>query len=58
MESADHLWLPFIDEPQSDFLVFEIIIFQIYNIIVTKWKHGICPDGIISFNEELEFISA
>ena len=25
--------------------------------MVSKWKHGICSIGIITFNEELEFIS-
>ena len=25
--------------------------------MVTKWKHEIGPNGIIPFNEELEFLS-
>ena len=45
----DHLWLPFLDQPQSDIVFFEIMTFQIYNILVTKCKHGICPNDIISF---------
>ena len=58
MEFSDHLWLPFIDQTQSDIVVFPIITFQIYNILVTKWKHGISTNDIIKFNEELEIISA
>ena len=51
MEVAYHLWLPFLDQPQSDIVVFSIIIFQIYNIILKKWKHGIDHNYIITFNE-------
>ena len=36
LEFADHLWLPFIDQPQYDIVVFEIIAFKMYNILVTK----------------------
>ena len=57
MEFEDHLWLPFLDQPQSDILIFEIINFYIYNSLVTKWKHGIGHNDIISFNEELKVIS-
>ena len=32
-------------------------LFKIYNILVKKWKHRICPNDIISFNEELELNS-
>ena len=35
LELADHLWLPFLDQPQSNIVVFSIIIFQVYNIMVT-----------------------
>ena len=28
-----------------------------YNSIVTKWKHGIGSNNIITFNVELEYIS-
>ena len=52
LEFVDHLWLPFIDQPQSDILVFEIITFHIYNIIISKRKHGIGPIDIITFNEK------
>ena len=38
-------------------MVFSVINFQIYNIIVSKWKHGIVPIDIIIFSEELEFLS-
>ena len=50
LEFSDHLWLPFLEQPQSKILVFVIITFQIYNIVVTKWKHGIGPKDIIIFN--------
>ena len=53
LEFADHLWIPFIDEPQSFIVVFTVINFPIYNILVTKCKYGIGPNGIITFNEEL-----
>ena len=51
LEFADHLWLTFLDQLHSDILVFAIIKFQIYNITVTKWKYGIDPNSIITFNE-------
>ena len=54
---ADHSWLQFFDQPQSDVVVFEMIIFQIYKNLVTECKHGIVPNGIITFNEELENLS-
>ena len=34
LEFVDNLWLPFIDQPQSDILDFAVINFQIYNITV------------------------
>ena len=37
LEFADHLWMPFLEQPQSYILVFAIIDFHIYNIRVTKW---------------------
>ena len=52
----DHLWLQFLDQTQSDIVVFAIIYFQIYNMLVTKWKHRIVPNDIISFDKELEII--
>ena len=57
MEFSGHLWLPFLDQPQSDIVFFAIIYFQIYHILVSKWKHGIGPNDIITFNEEFEFLS-
>ena len=45
------LWLPFLDQPQSEIVVFVINIYQIYKILVTKGKHGIVPNDIIIFNE-------
>ena len=54
LEFADNLWLPFLDKSHSDILIFTIISFQMYEILVTKWKNGIVPNDIITFNEELE----
>ena len=51
LEFVDHLWLPFLHQPQSDIIVFAIINFQIYKILVKKSKHGIGPNIIIIFNE-------
>ena len=53
LEFVDHLWLPFLDQTQSDIVVFGIINFQIYNIIASKRKHGIGHIYMITFNEEL-----
>ena len=53
LEFMDHLWLPFLDQPQSEIVFFAIITFQIYNILLSKWKHGIDTIYIITFNEEL-----
>ena len=50
LEFADNLLLPFLDQPHSDIVVFAIITSQIYNILVKKWKHGIVPNNIITFN--------
>ena len=58
MEFADHILLPFLDQTQSDIVVFAIITFHIYYILVTKWKHEIGPNDIITFNEWLEKKSA
>ena len=51
LEFADQLWLPFLDKPQSDIVVFDIFTFNIYNILVTKCKHGIGINDIITYNE-------
>ena len=48
-----HKRIPFLDQPQSDIVVFSIINFQIYYIILSEWKHGIGHIDIITFNEEL-----
>ena len=55
MEFADHLWLPFLNQPQYYIVVFEIFTFYIYNVLVTKWNHGIGPNDINTFIEEIEF---
>ena len=41
VEFVDHLWL---------LIVFQIITFQVYTILVTKWKNGIGPNDIIALN--------
>ena len=51
LEFLYHFWLPFLDQPQYDIVVCAITIFQIYNILVSKWKHGVGPIDIITFNE-------
>ena len=51
LEFSDNLWLPYLDQPHSDVVVFVVVTFQIYKILVTKWKHGICPNDIVTFNE-------
>ena len=53
LEFSDHLWLPFLDQTQSDIVESEINNFYTYNILVTKWKHVIGPNDIITRNEEL-----
>ena len=57
LEFADHLWIPFLDQPQSDVVDFAILYFHIHIMLVTEWKHGIGPNYIITFNEELENLS-
>ena len=57
MELSDHLWLPFLDQPKSDVLVFDIINIYINIIVVTKWKYAILTNDLIQFNEELEVLS-
>ena len=54
MVFPDHLWLPFLDQPQSDKVVFAIIYFGIYKYLVTEWKHGIYINDIVKFNGSLE----
>ena len=54
LEFADHLWLLFFDQPQSDVVDFALIYFHICIILVTKRKHVIVPNDIITFNEVLE----
>ena len=36
LESADHLWQPFFDQPHSDTVVFAIITFHTYHILVLE----------------------
>ena len=53
LEFAYCLWLPFLHQFQSEILVFAMITFHMDNTLVQKWKHGIGPNYIISFNEIL-----
>ena len=48
---ADHLWIPFQDQPQSDAVVVSISYFWVYKNLVTEWKHGISINDIITFNK-------
>ena len=57
LEFDGHLWLPFLDQPQSEVVVFIIITFQIYKIIVTKYKNEIFLNGVITFNEKIDFFN-
>ena len=50
LEFVDNLLLPFLDQPQSHIVVFSVISFQIYRIIVSKWKFVIVPIDIITFH--------
>ena len=40
-----------LDQPQSEILVLARTKFQIYNILVEKWKHGKGTNDIIYFNK-------
>ena len=53
----DNLWLPFIDQPQSDEVVFAIISFDVYKYLVITWKGGIFINEIYTLNEKLENMS-
>ena len=53
LEFVDHWWLQFLDQPQSEIVVFSIINFQILKILVTIFKLGIVPNDIIILNEQL-----
>ena len=54
MEFSDHLWLPFLDQPQYDVVVFAITYFDIYKNILTECKHAISTNDILTFNKTLE----
>ena len=51
LEFVENLWLPFFDQPQSNIVVHAIITFQIYNILVTKFKREIGANDIINGNK-------
>ena len=47
----DHLWLPFIDQLQSDEVVFSMIYFYVYKYLVTTWRNGIYINDTVKFNK-------
>ena len=51
LEFSDNLWLPFLDQPQSEILGTAMIYFHINNILVHKWNHGIVSNDTLSLNE-------
>ena len=53
LEFSDHLWLPFLHQPQSDVVIFLVITSYIYKNVIIEWKHGIGTNDIITFNEKL-----
>ena len=57
MKFTDHLWLPFLDKPQSDDILFAMIYLSANKNIVTERKHVISKNGIIKSNETLENLS-
>ena len=54
---SNNIWFLFIDQAQSDVVVFTMISFYIYKYIVTYWKHRIYINYIVKFNESLENLS-
>ena len=50
MGLAYRLWLPFLDQPQSDVVVCAIINSGIYQNLLIEWKHGISTNDILTFN--------
>ena len=50
-EFADNLQLQFIDQLQSDIVIISIVTFHIYKSLLQKWKYGIGPNNIQSFNK-------
>ena len=53
LEFADYLWLPFLDQPQSDVVLLSSSIFDLYKSHVTYWKYEISTNYKITFNETL-----
>ena len=57
LEFTDNFLLPFLDQSQSDVVVFAIIYFHIYIHILIERKHGISTNDIILFIEKLKFFN-
>ena len=53
----DHLLLPFLDQPQSNVVLFVIFSLDTYKNIVTEYKHVISTNYILTSNESLEALS-
>ena len=51
MKFTDLLRLPFLDQPESDVVVFAMIYSDIFEDLVTKRKHGIYKNDKVKFNE-------
>ena len=50
VEFYDHLWLPFINQPQTEKVIITLISFDIYTFMVIKWNNGISENDKIRFN--------
>ena len=51
LEFDHHLWIPFLNKPQSDIKFFAIIYFHMDKILMKKWEHEIGPNDFVTFNE-------
>ena len=49
----DHLWLPFIDKPQSYVVVFAMIYSEVYKYLIPKCEHRISIHEIVTSDEYL-----
>ena len=58
MDFTGHFWSPFLDQPQSYVVVFEMISFEIYKTLVTEYKHVMYINYLITFNETIKILLA
>ena len=54
MDFTGRFWSPFLDQPQSYVVVFEMISFEIYKTLVTEYKHLMYINYLITFNETIK----